>query len=166
MARSRRSPVATSLVVLALAMPTAVLARDLAQTSRASSCWIPSSYYPEQQCSQTSNRSTCSRNYNVFDTQAECCASGGSGAFTSGCTSNETETTSCWAAALYFPEQACAPTTDAGICARGWGAYDDEDACCAENAAFAPGCTIAYTDIVELGYAPAVEAPFVVNESK
>lgn len=156
----RRSTLAKSAVAaLALSLvPHLAASRSLAASVASTPCYIPSQYFPKQKCSKITSKTKCNRGYNVFETRDECCADDGTGAFPDGCTTDEALTTECWYAIEFYPEQACGPTTDATICGRGWGVYKDEDVCCAEGAAFSPGCSIAYADAQAIAPAPGPSA--------
>ena len=76
---------------------------------------------PLRRCSLNTNATQCGRGFSAWPTKEQCCAvqHGNVGAFPGGCTDFNTSL-SCWAAATYFPSQACALTSNFSVCSRNW----------------------------------------------
>lgn len=105
-------------------------------TSSSARCWIPGEYHPQTSCVMSNDSSKCNVEWGHWDTWEDCCASGGTGAFPGGCSTEKP----CFTATDFYPEKACGFTSDQSICQRGWGTFKSLEECCAPGNGFTTGC--------------------------
>jgi hypothetical protein len=88
-------------------------------------CVVPDSYYPLRTCRVSPAPNECARGYNAWPTFADCCAAR-TGAHLAGCTDLSAPTPTCFIPASFYPDRACAPTTNLTRCSYNWGTYGSE----------------------------------------
>jgi hypothetical protein len=105
-------------------------------SSSNSTCWVAGQYHPQRSCNMTTDVEQCSVKWGHWATWDECCAADGTGAFPTGCSTEEP----CFVATDFYPQQACGLSTDQKICQRGWGTFKSMEECCEPGNAFGTGC--------------------------